>query len=349
MLGTSSRGGISSVVNIYRDAGLFDKWPIIFLPTHSHIDDSKWIKFRSALSALGKFIMLLAHRNIDLVHVHVASRASFWRKSFFILLTFFFRLPIIIHIHSGAFRHFYEEECGILAKKYIRFVCNRAARIIVPSTAIFNDIIKITSNVPVVIIYNPVTLEINNCGPAHKERGRMILFLGRMVKEKGIFDLLDALSLLRKRFSDVKLVCGGEGNLTSVMSYASKLGLLDAVEVLGWVNDKEKDDLLNKTAVFALPSYFESFGIANLEAMFAGVPVVSSRVGGVVDVIEDGVQGYLVSPGDIKSMSERIGELLDDPGLRDSMGEAGRNKVERCFTAERILPQIESIYSELAH
>ena len=84
-----------------------------------------------------------------------------------------------------------------------------------------------------------------------------------------------------------------------------------------------------------------------LEAMSAGLPVVSTRVGGIPDVIDDGVDGILVTPGDIAALAEAIKRLLRDPSLRSRMGSAGRCKVEARYIPEKVVPLIEALYVDL--
>src|SRR5205814_3990716 len=126
----------------------------------------------------------------------------------------------------------------------------------------------------------------------------LILFLGKLAPSKGIFDLLEAVAALRPDAADVRLVCAGDGDRIAVARYAERLGIADAVKFTGWVGPSGKRALLENAAVFALPSYDETLPMSVLEAMSAGVPVVASPVGGISEVVVDGVSGFLVAPGD---------------------------------------------------
>jgi N-acetyl-alpha-D-glucosaminyl L-malate synthase BshA len=122
-------------------------------------------------------------------------------------------------------------------------------------------------------------------------------------------------------------------------------GLMRDVIFLGKQN--QVHELLNCTDVLLLPSDLESFGLAALEAMACGVPVVCSRVGGVPEVVEDGVHGYLVPPRDVKTMAARALDILATPDRRAQMGKAARKRAQDKYCATRIIPRYEQLYERV--
>jgi glycosyltransferase involved in cell wall biosynthesis len=96
--------------------------------------------------------------------------------------------------------------------------------------------------------------------------------------------------------------------------------------------------------VFLLPSALESFGLAALEAMACELPVVASRVGGLPEVVEDGVTGFLHEPDDVAGMAETAIALLRDPARRCTVGKAARQRVIERFSAEKVVPLYEACY-----
>jgi glycosyltransferase involved in cell wall biosynthesis len=175
----------------------------------------------------------------------------------------------------------------------------------------------------------------------------MVLFLGRMQPAKGVFDLLEAIAALRPAVPDVRLVCAGDGDRIAVASYAESLGIADAVKFTGWVGPAGKRALFEAAAAFALPSYEEALPAGLLEAMGAGVPPVASAVGGIPEVVVDGVSGFLVAPGDRSSLERALRRLLIDTKLAARIGAAARETVRLRFAPERALPQLEEIYAAL--
>jgi glycosyltransferase involved in cell wall biosynthesis len=344
MLGTAfeTRGGIAAVVNAYRAQGLFERWPIDYVATHC--DGGAVRKLLTAVRALLRLVFLLAKHRRVVMHVHCASRASFWRKSVFMAVGMLANCPFILHLHGAEFVRFYEAECGKVKRRTIRYFLDRAACVIVLSAWWRAWITGITQNPRLACIANPAPTVDER---AALRRDKVVLFLGRLDQRKGIFDLLDAVSALRASIPGIRLVCAGDGDLESVVQYAKRLGIADAVSVPGWVGPAEKPSLMNRAAVFVLPSYAEGLPMSLLEAMAAGLPVVATEVGGIPDVVTDGVNGFLFRPGDSATLERLLRRLMHDPQLGMRIGTAARETVGLRFSADRVFAQLDEIYAGL--
>lgn len=343
MLGSTSQGGITSVVDVYRAAGLFARFPIVYLTTHR--DGGRLSKLRALAHALATFVWLALSGQIALVHIHVASRASFWRKSLFFWPAWVFRVPVIMHLHGAEFAIFYEQECGWLRKALVRAVFDRAARVVVLSAAWNRWMRSVTRNPRVETIFNPVLVPVENAW--NKRTPGQVLFLGRLGARKGSFDLVGAFSKLVPDRPEASLLMGGDGELAQTMRCADELGVGSHVELLGWVGAEQRANLLASSWLYALPSYNEGLPMSVLEAMAAGVPVLSTPVGGIPEVVTDGVEGFLVPPGDVQALAERMARLLSDAALARAMGVAARRKIETTFSSAAVLPQVERMYEAL--
>ena len=340
---SSKRGGISSVIDVYRAGGLFARWPIVYVGTV--VSGSPFVKVRVVATALLEYLQLLLQGRLALVHAHTASRASFWRKSVFILLALAARKPVILHLHGGGFEEFYNDECGVVRKFLIRYVLNRVDRVVVLSSQWQERIRAIAPRATTVCIFNPVpAAPASDVAP---RRDNVVLFLGRFVHRKGVIDLLRAIAIARVRFPSIRLRCGGNDDVVDLMRCARELGVDECVEMLGWVDGAAKERALSEAAVYALPSYAEGLPMGVLEAMSAGAPVVASSVGGIPDAIQDGVDGYLVEPGDVDALADRIQRLLADTRLRAEFAASAQAKVQRLFGVPTILGQIEGLYRSL--
>ncbi len=348
MAGTSpeTKGGVAAVINAYKHGGLFDRWRITYVRSHVDGQGKTLRKIIVAMAALAKYVSLLATNRVALVHVHSASRASFWRKSMFILPALLLRLPVIFHLHGAEFDMFYGRECGKVRQWFVRFVLNHVDRVVVLSSQWMSFIKRIAPSANVIQIFNPVTVT-NTIDEVTARSSNTLVFLGQFGRRKGIYDLLGALAAIKVRFPEIRLQCGGDGDIPGVMARAEELGLSDNVEVLGWVSGVAKQRVLAEGTIYGLPSYAEGLPISVLEAMEAGMPVVTTAVGGIPDAIEDGVEGFLVSPGDINSLVNRISQLLQDSDLRSRMGLAAKMKVAAFFSPASVLPQIEALYRAL--
>lgn len=145
---------------------------------------------------------------------------------------------------------------------------------------------------------------------------------------------------------DALFALAGEGPLRAQLeAEAAALGLGDRVVFLGRRNDVP--DLLASCDVFVLPSLYEGTSLAVLEAMAAGCPVVSSAIGGTDELIEDGVSGLLVAPGDAAALAAAIARLLGDPELRASMATRARRHAQADFTREEMARRVEGVYAEV--
>lgn len=346
MLGTSPKtlGGIASVIKAYRSSGLFDNWSISYIETHS---DGGFIrKGRFAIVAWTRYLAMLFQEKEILVHVHGASRASFWRKSTFIIPAIWAGVPFIFHLHGGGFMQFYGDECGRLAKAFVRYVLNKSATIIVLSESWLESMRTIASIPDVVVLPNPGPSP-PAAGEAMSRDTSTILFLGRVCEEKGIFVLMEAFAKVLEEFPQAQLMCAGDGELRELAELARELNINDRVEMLGWVDEKQRTELLLTSSIFVLPSFTEGLPMSILEAMSASLPVIATPVGGIPDVIRNEETGILVPVSDVISLSAAICRLLGDSALRESIGRRAQAEFKMRFDLDVVIPQLESIYRNL--
>ncbi|HVL76005.1 MAG TPA: glycosyltransferase, partial [Noviherbaspirillum sp.] len=155
MLGTDfhTKGGISSVVNVYRETGLFERFPIVYLA--SHVDGPASQKIRYFATAWVRYMAMLLMGRVAAVHIHVSTDMSFWRKLTFILPTYAFGVPAILHLHGADFDTWYAR--GPKFKQWImRYAFDRAASLLVLSQSWRKWAQSVSRNPSIVSIYNPV-------------------------------------------------------------------------------------------------------------------------------------------------------------------------------------------------
>lgn len=330
-------GGIASVLRVYDESGLLSRFDVRVLETHC--DGSATTKLAIHLRALGVFSGLLARGGVGLLHVHSSSRASFWRKCTFMVPAIALRVPVLLHLHSGQFDVF-ERDLGPVRRRVVRWALDHATVVIVLSPSWRRWVESVSTNQWVEVVPNPVL----PVPPSSTTRNpNVVLALGRLGHHKGSYLLLEAAARLAGRHR-VTLRMAGDGDLEGVVARAAELGV--DVEALGWIGPAERATELRGAGLFALPSYAEGLPMALLEAMAAGLPVVVSSTGGIPDVVTDGVDGFLVAPGDVEGLTDRLGALLDDPELAARMGAAAQERAAD-FSAEAVVPQVEKIYGAL--
>ena len=170
--------------------------------------------------------------------------------------------------------------------------------------------------------------------------------VGRLTPVKGIPYLLDAARILLREGANVKVLIVGEGSIRQdLLRQTRDLGVSDNVVFLG--HREDTDVLLQALDIFVLPSLSEGIPMALLEAMAASRPIVASRVGGIPEIIEDGVEGYLVEPMDVNTLAERCRRLIESPDVARKMGEQGRKRVESEFSATAMADRVVSVYKEV--
>lgn len=347
MLGPSSAsmGGVTAVVNAYRSAGLFDIWPLRYVDTY--VDSGVARKLWAWVAAFGFVLWFGVRGQVQGLHIHVAIRTSFWRKSMFMLLAGLFRWPYILHLHGADFDVFYEKECSEVAKRYIRWCFRRSAAVIVLSESWKKWVASTISGMNLWRIYNPVKLHESLAVHGARRSLSDILFLGQLGARKGIVDLVKALSIVRARYPNVHLWCGGDGDPREVEGAIRELDLAGNVSLLGWVAGEAREDLFNRTAFLVLPSYHEGLPMAILEAMAAGMPVIATAVGGIPEAIEDGSEGFLIVPGDVSGLAAAIERMLSDDEARTTMGENAREKIRQRFEDVKIIKNVSELYGKV--
>jgi glycosyltransferase involved in cell wall biosynthesis len=175
---------------------------------------------------------------------------------------------------------------------------------------------------------------------------RIVLMAARLHPEKGYDTLLEALPALCRHLPDLTVWVAGGGPLEAgYRARASTLGLSERVRFLGFRHDLP--DLISAADVLVLPSLAEAFGLVAAEALYLGVPVVASRVGGIPEIVDDGVDGLLVPPGDANALSAALLRVLADESLCSRLRGAGREKVAARFSFETMVRRYEAEYDAL--
>ncbi|HZL36046.1 MAG TPA: glycosyltransferase family 4 protein [Tepidisphaeraceae bacterium] len=166
----------------------------------------------------------------------------------------------------------------------------------------------------------------------HQGDGHRLLFVGRLAPVKGLCVLFDALALLKRDRPGVVLTIAGDGPDRQILeAKARDLGMYDNVRFVGYQSQAQVRELLGQTDVFVMSSFAEGVPVVLMEAMASGVPVVATRIAGIPELVEEGVSGYLVPPGDPEPLADCIAALLEDPELRNRFGKAGRAEVRAEF------------------
>ena len=271
---------------------------------------------------------------------------KFFRKSTIILLLKLFRIPIIIHLHSGEFDIFYKE-LNPTIQKYVRWIYSLADKTVLLTNGWHNwykD--KINTNESMVI-YNGVKDYLNKNSEPLKQRKNTILFLGRLERKKGIYDLLYAFEKILQITPDTRLIICGDGEMAKCKRLAKKLHIDLQTDFVGWVDEKKKYELLNKSKIYVLPSYFEGLPMGVLEAMSAGMAVITTDAGGTPEAITDKKNGILIKSGSLKQIYENTIFLLQNPDEAERLGKEARKCFLKNFNILKVSKKITEVYYEI--
>lgn len=339
--GLDTAGGISSVIRTYRDGGFFAEKNVVFVSNYE--GPGLLRQLRVTARGLLAFVSSFFSWRVELVHIHSASRGSFWRAAVIAGFSRLFACPYVIHVHSGEFLVFFENECGSFAQAVVARVFEGAESVICVAPSWCNAFRKIAPKASFDAVSNPVFVPVD-VPEAISTPSLQLLFLGRLNEKKGLVDLFWAMKEVLAVFPDSKLVIAGDGQLDAMQQLVRGIGIGHSVIFKGWVSGDEKDRCLREASVVVLPSHFEAFGVSVLEAMAYGKPVVATRVGGIPEIMVHEKHGYLVAPHDPVALGAALVSLLAAPDKCEHMGEAAFCHVKANFSVDRVLALLASDY-----
>ncbi|MBN2289941.1 MAG: glycosyltransferase family 4 protein [Candidatus Glassbacteria bacterium] len=339
-------GGIASFLNALRDSAPFRKARVDYFDTDI-ADRAGMGSFLRTIESLRFFAALLCRLltfRYRLVHLNASAGLSFYEKSLMLVCCRLFGTRTLIHLHSGRFPQFYQKS---RLKALVRLCLNRAdavAAVSAESRASLEHICR-TPVYQVPNCVHPCFFEV-----VSHHASEEILYTGYIQPEKGIYELFQAVKLLRSRgYRGRVVLAGGEksfGCVSRARRYLAAEGV-EGVELAGELTPGALAELCRLSGIFVLPSYVEGQPISLLEAMAAGLPVVATAVGGIPEVVAEGENGLLVPARDPERLAESILSLLKDTGLRRRMGEQNRKKMLDNHHADRVGETVVKLYRSI--
>lgn len=327
-----SRGGITSVVKAHKQGEQWRKYHCTWIETHR--DGNYTRKLWYLLVSLVKYIVLLPF--YDGVHIHFSITASAKRKYIFFRIAKLFNKKTIVHFHAGnqikeIWNNIYNEMFTSADKS---LVLSKGIKEIVEE--------KIGKSNKTEVLFNPCP-QVKKSTINNKQN--IILFAGTLMSLKGYEDLINAFALLGE-YKDWSLVFAGNGEIDKGELLSKKLGLESRVKFLGWVNGEEKEKIFREASIFCLPSYAEGFPMAVLDAWAYGIPVITTPVGGIPDIVHDGINGLLFNAGDVIMLSQQLEKLIKDKNLCESLVYESDKLVRDVLNINVINKELDRIYSE---
>ena len=283
--------------------------------------------------------------NYKIAHLHTAERGSFWRKKF--LMDFYHKhgIKVVMHHHAAEFEDFYEK-CTEAQKRKVQKVLADADVNIVLSKRLVPMIKEKQPKARVEVLYNAVNTYDNN---PYSLDARNVLFMGRLGVRKGTFDLIEAIKRLDKDIpADVKFYLCGDMGENEVRQKVKELGIEHRIAHVGWIDGEQKREFMSKSMINCLPSYNEGLPMTILETMAAGIPNISTNIASIPEVLVDGENGYLITPGDVDALVDRLRKLINEPDLRKKFSEASYALVTRDFSLASNIEKLKGLYDSLS-
>lgn len=329
-------GGVARVQNSYSK--------YVYNP-FNHVISTKNVnlvrKIFVLLCAIFKLIAKCLFCDIEIIHIHGSSYNSFWRKKILINVAKFFNKKIAYHIHGAEFHLFYENNRYSVLKtlqkvdvvialsekwKYFfidKLGCKKVE--IVPNITPY--VPQINRNTDIDIVY--------------------ITFVGTICERKGVFDIIDMTIKYKKSLiGKVKINLYGSGAINKASDLIRQNDIADIIECKGTVSFEEICKIHKKSDIYLLPSYNEGLPISILEAMSYSLPIISTNVGGIPEIVKNGENGFLVTPGSEDELYLAIMKLVGDATLRGMMGKKSYELVQPHFP-DFVSEKLQIIYGQL--
>lgn len=319
-----------------------------------------------------RYLRALAGSRCRLVYLSLSpNRVGFLRDLALLWTAWACGKRIVAHLRGSNFDNFYQSSSRLF-RSLIRATWGRIDRAIVQSPRLTSQLGRAAPRVPVSVLPNGLPAMAAAGRRSNHPSGRVtLLFMGYLTYTKGFYDLLRVVRTLNGTAPLVRFRFAGErppGDLRQFGAFlppglrADYLGRAEAIaaetnqfidaaprfgaEYLGVISGTAKDEAFRTADIFVLPSYAEGFSVAVLEAMMSGLPIVTTPVGALPDVLKDGVNGFFVPPGDLGALESKLRTLIGDSDLREQMGQANQRKARELYSIEKVSCGLRDILLE---
>ena len=317
---------------------------------------SRNIRFGADLASFWKLYRFLRRERPDIVHTHTAKAGMVGR-----LAAILARVPIRVHtFHGHVLRGYFSPARTALFRWIEKILARLSTRVIMVSAHGREELLGMGIGRPERFLHIPLGLELRRLADLSSQRGQLRSRLGlpedaflvgniaRLVPIKGLSDFVAAArKVVAGTDRPVHFAIVGVGELEAALRReVADAGLGERVHFAGFWPDVAP--VYADLDLTVLSSYNEGLPVAIIESMAAGLPVVGTRVGGIPELVADGTTGALVPPGDVDALAEAILAMADAPEHARRMGQAGRERVIPQLCSERLIADIEALYTELA-
>ena len=339
-----SKGGMATVIEgIVTDSKLNSKHSI---DAHESYSDGNII-YRIIFSIIAYIRFIFIYNKYDIFYIHMASYGSTFRKGFYIRFLNKRNKRIILHVHGAEYIMFYNS-LSESKKRKIENIWEKSEVIIALSEKWKIKFESIFRHKNIIVINNGIDIEQYKDAICFLDEARnKFLFLGRIGIRKGAYDIVSAVENLSKIYPDILVYMAGDGEINQIKNLIKEKKLDNNIEVIGWINFKNKIELLKKVSTVLLPSYNEGLPMSILEGMASGKAIISTDVGGIPELVENNINGLVISPGDISALSKAISKMIEDEKFVKRCSINNLEKIEFNFSRKKMHEKISAIFNNI--
>lgn len=297
-----------------------------------------------------KFPWVLIRQRPVILHIAAVTYWPFWESAIYLLMGKIKGVKVVFHM-LAPFDAFYQRSYAKI-RSLIRSVLRRADHVVCLSErdkAVMSTFLPSRS---VSVLRSNVRVSAGSATDVDR-RGRQrinVIFIGGLDPfRKGIYDILKALPMVIGVCRNVRFTFTGGDNVRDALDNSLDPLFTPWVSFRGWISEAEKVALYRAADLLLLPSYEEGLPYVIVEAMAGGLPIISTPVGAIPEVIEEGINGFLIDPGDYEALAQRIVRLCQDDELRLQISHTNRDKARRLYAQELIFQKLEAIYDRLVN
>lgn len=334
-------GGMWTVANNYISSKSYNKEvDLTYIATSTNGNFVK--RTILMIKAFIKIKRELSKNKYDLVHIHMAEKGSTFRARIITKIAKKHKTKVIIHMHAGPFVDWYNS-LNVKKKKKIKELLSLADLVLVLGEYWKKSLTKIVDKNKIKVLYNGVKMPKKN---SYNINGKFITYMGVLKKEKGIYDLINAIKIIDNKLDKKYIIklCGIdlEGN---IQKYVDENGLNKRIELVGWVNETKREEIYKNTILNILPSYYEALSMTVIESMANGIPIITTDISTMYEVLNNKEQ--LIRPGDVNSLAELILKLVEDKPRLKEISSCSYKRCKEYFNVESSINNTIKLYSNI--